>query len=180
MRQSRGGAANTSDIGVVDDVLSHSVRPTLDKLEGKLEPLHQLFHDSQGFSFLKIHEEVNSSGLFDKELWERTKQSHVARPGFKLQDQQPVELRRELRLSHYVGRGRQGFSVKLSVIWKLGAEYFSFEVDGKAIESMRRRIPYSESESHGSSIDGTVDEICKAMLDEIKRRSETRPQDRHD
>ena len=174
VRRNKGKAADAADIGVMDDVLSYSVRPILDGLEGKLEPLRQLFHDSHWNSSLKtLHNEVNSNALFDKEHWERTKQSYLVRPGFKLQDQQQVELRRELQLRSYAGSGREGFSVELSVIWKLGEERFSFEaeINGKAITSIRFRIPYSELETHGSSIEGTVDDICKAMMDEIERRS---------
>ncbi len=172
VRQNRGSTADASDIGIVDDVLSYSVRPTLDKLKGKLEPLRQLFHDSSWQS--SWQNTISSDTLFDEEPWESTKKSYItAKPGFKLQDQQPVELRRNWRLSYYVGRGRQGFSVNLSVIWKLGAEGFSFEVeiDGHALAPLRRHIPYSELEPHGSSIDGTVDAICKVMLNEIERRS---------
>ena len=171
VRRNTGRTADASDIGVVDDVLSYSVRPMLDKLKRKLEPLRQLFQDSSWQS--SWQNTIYSDTLFDEERWESTKQSSVARPGFKLQDQQPVELRRNLQLGYYVGRGRQGFSVRLSVIWKLGAEGFSFEVeiDDYAFAPLRRRIPYSELESHSSSIDGTVDAICKAMLSEIERRS---------
>ena len=174
VRRNRGSASDASDIGVVDDVLSYSVRPTLEKLEGKLEPLRQLFHDSHRGSSLKtVKNKVNSSTLFDKERWENTRQSYLERPGFKLQDQQQVKLRRNLKLIYYVGSGREGFSVSLSVTWKLGEEGFLFEVeiDEDALASIRRRIPYSELESHGSSIDGTVDEICKEMMNEIERRS---------
>lgn len=174
VRRNRGSEPDASDIGVVDDVVSNSVRPTVEKLVEKLESLRQLFHDSNwGSSLWTVHTHVTSSALFDRKNWERTKQSYVARPGFKLDDQRQVQLTRELKLSRYVGRGREGFSVNLSMIWKLQEERFSFEaqIDGETIPSIRFRLRYLELESHRSSIDATVDEICKAMMNKIDSRS---------
>ena len=174
VRRNKGSEADASDIGVVDNVVSYSVRPTLERLQGKLEPLRQLFHGSRWESSLKpVHPGVTSSGLFDKKSWEHTKQNYLVKPGFKLQDHQQLQIWGNLRLNSYVGRGREGFSVNLSVFWKLGEKHFSFEVkiDGDALASLRRHVPYSELESHASSIDGTADEICKAMINEIERRS---------
>lgn len=175
VRRKRGSEADASDIGFVDEVVSYSVRPTVDKLKEKLESLRQLFHDSNWVSSLRtVHTGVSSSALFDKKSWERTKQSYVAKPGFKLQDQRPVQLEHELKLSRYVGRGREGFSINLSVIWRLEEERFLFEaqINGEAIAAIRFRIPYSALESHRSRIDGIVDEICEAEIIEIERRSE--------
>ena len=175
VRRKRGSEADASDIGFVDKVISYSVRPTVDKLEEKLESLRQLFHDSSWVSSLRtVHTGVTSDALFDKQSWERTKRSYVARPGFKLQDQRPVQLERELKLSRYVGRGREGFSINLSLIWRLEEERFLFgaQINGEAIASVGFRIPYSALESHRSRIDGVVDEICEAMINEIERRSE--------
>ncbi|MDE2758625.1 MAG: Fic family protein [Acidobacteriota bacterium] len=174
VRRNRGSEPDASDIGVVDDVVSNSVRPTVEKMEAKLESLRQLFHDSNwGSSLWTVHTHVTSSALFDRKSWEQTKRSFVARPGFKLDDQRQVQLMRELKLSRYVGRGREGFSIKLSMIWKLQEERFSFEaqIDGETIASIRYRLRYSELESQRSSIDATVDEICNAMMNKIDRRS---------
>ena len=174
VRRNRGSEADASDIGVVDNLFSYSVRPTLERLEGKLEPLRQLFHGSRWDSSLRtVHPGVTQSGLFDEKSWEHTKQNYLVKPGFKLQDNQQQQIWSSLQLDSYLGRGREGFSVNLSVFWKLGEKHFSFEVrmDGDALGSLRRHIPYSELESQASSIDGTVDEICKAMINEIDRRS---------
>ena len=175
VRGKRGSAVDASDIEVVDSVFSFSVRPTLDKLEKALEPLRQLFNDSHWGSYLKTaHNQVQSMTLFDNEHWESTKQSHVARPGFKLQDQQQVEFRRELRFSYYVGSGTEGFSVNLSVIWKLGREEFSFDasIDERFLTSVSQSIPYSELDVHRLEVERTVDGICKSMINEINSRSQ--------
>ena len=175
VRGKRGSAVDASDIEILDNVFSFSVRPTLDKLEKVLEPLRQLFNDSHWGSYLKTaHNQVRSMTLFDNERWESTKQSHVARPGFKLQDQQQVELRRELRFSYYVGSGTEGFSMNLSVIWRLGREGFSFAaaIDERLLTSVRQSIPYSELDVHRSEVESTVDSICKSMINEIEHRSQ--------
>ena len=175
VRRNRGSAADASDIEVLDNVFSFSVRPTLDKLEGTLEPLRQLFNDSHWGSYLKTaHNQVKSMTLFDNGHWESTKQSYVARPGFKFQDQQQVELRRELRFSYYVGSGTEGFSVNLSVIWQLGREGFSFDaaIDERFIASVSQSIPYSELDAYRPEVERTVDSICKSMMNEIEHRSQ--------
>ena len=174
VRRNRGGEPDASDIGVVDNLFSCSVRPTLERLQGKLEPLRQLFHGSRWESSLRtVHPGVTLSGLFDEKSWEHTKQNYLVKPGFKLQDNQQQQIWISLQLESYLGRGREGFSVKLSVAWKLREKHFSFEVkiDSDALGSLGRHIPYSELESQASRIDGTVDEICKAMINEIDRRS---------
>ena len=175
VRRNRGSAVDASDIEVLDSVFSFFVRPALDKLEKALEPLRQLFNDSHWGSYLKTaHNQVQSMTLFDNEHWESTKQSHVARPGFKLQDQQQVEFRRELRFSYYVGSGTEGFSVNLSVIWRLGREGFSFAaaIDEQFLTSVSQSIPYSELDVHRSEMERTVDSICKSMINEIEHRSQ--------
>ncbi|MCY3665602.1 MAG: Fic family protein [Gemmatimonadetes bacterium] len=175
VRGKRGSAVEASDIEVLDSVFSFSVRPTLDKLEKALEPLRQLFNDSHWGSYLKTaHNQVQSMTLFDNEHWESTKQSHVARPGFKLQDQQQVEFRRKLRLLYYVGSGTEGFSVNLFVVWKLGREGFSFDVsiDKQLLASVSQSIPYSELDVHRLEVEHTVDSICKSMINEIEHRSQ--------
>ena len=175
VRRNRGSMADASDIEVLDNVFSFFVRPTLDKLERALEPLRQLFNDSHWGSYLKTaHNQVQSMTLFDNGHWESTKQSYIARPGFKLQDQQQVELRREFRFSYYVGSGKEGFPVNLSVIWKLGREGFSFDaaIDKRFLVSVSQSIPYSELDVHRPEVERTVDNICKSMMDEIDSRSQ--------
>ena len=120
VRRNRGGEPDASDIGVVDNLFSCSVRPTLERLKGKLEPLRQLFHGSRWESSLRtVHPGVTLSGLFDEKSWEHTKQNYLVKPGFKLQDNQQQQIWISLQLESYLGRGREGFSVKLSVAWKL-------------------------------------------------------------
>ena len=95
-------------------------------------------------------------------------------PSFELSDEQQVELGANYRFYRYRGIGNHGFDLELSVVWKLSGEKFSFEavIDGKNITDINRHIPYSELDDRDTELEYTVDRICKAMMDEIDRRSQ--------
>ena len=177
VRRNTGGAPNASDVEVLDDVFHRWIRPTLDRADRALESLGRLFSGSTWESFLLVGQRrVGKSGrLFKIEHWEQTKLGMVT-PGFRLSDQQPIELRRVFHWQGYTGRGTRGFSVSLSLAWKLdgGGIGFAAEIDGKSVVPTECHVRYSELESRDVEADRTVNVISKAMMDEIKHRSRTR------
>ena len=175
VRSRRGPEPNKTDLEVLDNVFLMHVRPILNELEARLQPLSQLFHSFNRFSFLKIGQQQHSAvDLLEDRNWEQTKQAHIATLGFDLDDGQPIELRREFQFGHYTGSGRRGYHLNLSVAWRLGGEKFSLEVEvnKNSLTAVGGRIPYSELDSQNAELEHTVEAICRYMMDEIDRRSQ--------
>ena len=175
VRNRRGPEPNKSDLEVLDNVFLIHVRPTLDRLEGALEPLFQLFHSSSATSYVELAQHsVNSGGLFEIGNWDRTKQNHIVTLGFCLDDEHPIELRHEFQFNDYTGNGNSNFYVVLAVTWRLGSEKFSFEaaINGTPLTAIGYRIPYSELDGRDAKVDHTVEAICRCMMNEIDSRSQ--------
>ena len=187
VRSKRGPGPNKSDLEVLDNVFLMHVRPTLDILENHIEPLSQLFRSYSAISYIEIvhykvtpsdlhigneHHGVNSSELFKD--WEQTKQAHIVTPGFALSDERKIGLKRKYQFGDYRGSGNRGFGLSLSVVWILGQDRFSLEVeiDGKRLTAVGHSIPYSELDGRGAEVDRTVEAICRFMMNEIASRSQ--------
>ncbi len=178
VRRHRGDAPNKSDVEVLDSVVDQWIRPTLARAEIVLDPLRQLFHTSRWRTRAKAGQpEVSlSRNRFEKKQWERTRQTYIVKPGFRMTDDQPVELAAELSFANYIGRGRSGFGVTLSMAWTLDEVGVSLvaEIDGQAIASSAQRVRYTELEERNAEADHTVDTISQALINEIARRSSER------
>ena len=74
-----------------------------------------------------------------------------------------------------MGVGDQGFDLLLSVVWKLGSKEFSFEaaINGNPLTAISHHIPYSELDGRDAEVDLTVEAICRCMMDEIDRHSQS-------
>ena len=168
----RAGEPKASDVEMLEDVVSQRIRPTLNRVKRALEPLHQLFADSNWLSFVKRSRGggVEGGDLLGSRLWESTKKTHVVMPGFRLSDEQGLKLGSRSLWRHYTGRGGKAFSLELSLIWEFDEEgvLFSVEIDGRVI--VRSRVGYAEVLAHGAETDRTVDIISQAMMAEIARR----------
>ena len=175
VRNRRGPEPNKSDLEVLDNVFLLHVRPTLDRLEGALEPLFQLFRSNSATSHVGLAQHgVSAGGLFEIGNWDRTKQNDIVTLGFRLDDEHPIELRHEFQFYDYTGNGNSSFYVALAVTWRLGSEKFSFEaaINGTPLTAIGYRISYSELEGRDAGVDHTVEAICRCMMDEIDRRSQ--------
>ena len=172
VRRNRAGEPKASDVEMLEDVVSQRIRPTLNRVKRALEPLHQLFADSNWLSFVKRSRGggVEGGDLLGSRLWESTKKTHVVMPGFRLSDEQGLKLGSRSLWRHYTGRGGKAFSLELSLIWEFDEEgvLFSVEIDGRVI--VRSRVGYAEVLAHGAETDRTVDIISQAMMAEIARR----------
>ena len=175
VRNRRGPNPSKSDLEVLDNVFLMHVRPTLDRLEGALEPLFQLFRSNSATSYIELAQHsVNSGGLFEIGNWDRTKQNHIVTLRFCLDDEHPIELRHEFQFNDYTGNGNSSFYVTLAVTWRLGSEKFSFEaaINGTPFTAIGYRISYSELDGRDAKVDHTVEAICRCMMGEIDNLSQ--------
>ena len=192
IQKRRGPAPNNSDVEVLDQVFFRHVSPMLEKLDGLCERQgSELFRSymtakdarlsgSGGISDSLLGALSGSGGIFDSLLgtdqWERTKKQYLVRPGFELSDGQQVKIGAEYSFYGYIGTGNRGFDLKLSVVWKLRGERFSFEaeIDGIPLTAIGHHVSYSELDGRDAEVDHTVEAICRCMMDEIDSRSQGR------
>ena len=171
VRRKRGPEPNKSDLEVLDNVFLMHIRPTLDKLESRLNRLSQLFRAYRSVSYIGQHQYQGIDGKpFSSELgWTWTKQQYIVKREFKLSDERQLELREEYRLNDYIGGGNSSFDLILSIEWKLRGEGFSFEaaINGNPLTTIGHHIPYSELDGRDAEMDHTVEAICRCMMDEI-------------
>ena len=180
VRGKKDDVTNASNVEVLDNMFSLYVRPTLDKLENRLEHFARLFRVFGGTSFLEVGGHKDSSaGLLEIRNWEKIKQKRLVIPGFQFSDESAIKLRREFWFNDYTGSGSKGFDLILSITWKLGGKGSSFEaeIDGNLLTAINRHIPYSELDGQDAEVDFTVEAICRCMMDEIDSRSQESKQE---
>ena len=162
-----------SELDALDNVFLLCIRPAIDGLDTAMKPLVQLFRTQMWSSSLRVGgHSVNSSSLFDPAHWERTKQAHLVTPGFALDDEQRVELRREYQFHGHSGRGKQGFNLVVAVAWKLGGTGFGFKavVDGEPV--LEGDTTYSELAVRTPDVESIADRICRAAMQKIEALSQ--------
>ena len=168
VRSKRSQAPSESDLEAVDGVVLIHVQPTLEKLGDTLDRLSELFHTYNTNSFLKIGENtLSTTRLFESRNWEPRRKEMLARPGFYLSDERPLELGADFRFHSYVGKGIKAFNLTISLTWRLGKRGFCLivNVDGLNILSDRNQTtPYSETHNTSAGIDDRVREICSAVM----------------
>ena len=179
VRRKIGVSLKTSDLERMDSVVHQWIRPTLKRLERSFEPLRDLFLPDYWGRSVDFWSSLSGAsqrqvGLDLFEDWEKTKQTLVVKPGLRITDEDEVELGREFNFRNYMGRGLQGFHMKLSVTWRLGRDEVSVaaELDGEPITSWSRSVSYSELDARDVEADPTIDILSKAVMVEIGRRSE--------
>ncbi len=175
VRKKKGPDPKKSDLDMLDDVFLFHVSPVVQTLDSRLESFSPLFRRYNAFSFLSQGpDSVQSNNLFATKNWENTKQTHIARSGFSLSNEQEITLKREYRFQGYTGTGDAGFDLTLSVTWRLGSDGFWFEVttNKPGAAAISQRIAYSELDGQTTAMDRTVDKICQRMMNEIDDRSQ--------
>ena len=176
IQKRRGTAPNNPDVEVLDQVFFRHVNPMLEKLDGLCERQgSELFSNYTADKYVISSRSGRVSGhVLRTDLWERMKKQYLVKLGFELSDAQQIELGTEYRFHEYAGVGNQGFDLTLSIVWKLGSEGFSFEVEinGNPLTAIGHHIPYSELDGREAEVDLTVEAICRCMMDEIDSRSQ--------
>ena len=173
VRGRKGQEPDQSELDALDNVFLLCVRPTIDGLDTAMKPLVQLFRTQVWSSSLSVGgHSVNSGSLFDPAHWERTKQAHLVTPGFALDDEQRVELRREYRFHDHTGRGKQGFNLSVAVIWKLGRGSFGFEAVVEGVPVLDGGATYSELAAGAPDVGGTTDRLCRVVMQKIETLSQ--------
>ena len=175
VRSKRSQAPSESDLEAVDEVVLIHVRPTLDKLGDALDRLSELFHTFSTNSFLKIGDNtLKMTRLFEPRNWEAIRQERLAKPGFYLSDERPLELGANFRFRSYVGTGKRDFNFNISLTWRLGKKSFSSEanVDGRSVlRDRNQNMLYSETNKSSAGIDSRVREICNVAMGKIEERT---------
>ena len=173
VRGRKGPEPNQSDLEALDSVFLLCVRPTIDSLDTAMKPLSQLFGTHAWSSSYRLGGRTVKSGtLFEPAQWESNKQLYLVTPGFTLDDERKVELRREYRYHDHSGRGKQGFNLVVAVAWKLGGTGFGFEavVDGEPV--LEGATTYSELAVRTPDVEGTTDRLCGAAMQKIEALSQ--------
>ena len=176
IKKKRGPAPKNSDVEVLDQVFLQRVKPIFEKLDRLCKRQgSELFNRYSAQKYVVPGGSGRVSGdVLGTKNWDWTKEQYLVKPGFGLSDKQKVELGTEYRFYGYTGLENQGFDLKLSVVWKLGGERFSFEaaINGNPLMVIGRRVPYSELDGRDAEVDYTVEAICRCMMDEIDSRSQ--------
>ena len=100
VRRNRASAPSPSDLEVLDDIVRTWIRPMLERAEKALQPLDRLFARSHWASFIRRgrHRAPVAGNMFTKKGWERTRERYIVKPGFRITDEQPIELGRQLAI----------------------------------------------------------------------------------
>lgn len=159
---------NQSDLEALDNVYLLCVHPTIDSLDTGMGRLEELFRTHARVASLRVGKNsVTSNTLFEPVQWEGAKKSHLVTPGFALDDERKIELRREYRFHDYTGRGKQGFDLVVAVAWELGRRGVGFEavVDGESV--LEGDTTYSELAVRTADVENTTDTLCRAAMEKI-------------
>lgn len=115
-----GPASYEAEIRALDLAYTRFIRPTLDELASALEPFKELFHTVQWRSRVTKDNQMRNSGnmAVDPE-WEWLKANFIVVDGFNLSSDQPLDLMQVRSFKAYSGKGRGGFDVEFSMLWRL-------------------------------------------------------------
>lgn len=171
VRRHRGNAPSVSDIEVLDGIVDRWIRPALHGVKEALDPIRELFQANSWQSFARVSGSggVQGPDVLESNQWEQTKKNYIVGPGFRLTDEQRLELGAVSRWRHYTGLGGKGFSLELSLTWNLDGEGASFtaKIDDKTIASSAQRVGYAELEERDAEVDHTINIVSKALLKRI-------------
>ena len=171
----RGPAPADADVRTLDIAYRDHIRKLIDAMEPNFKQISgALFGNSRQNSRAAIRTRgVQGNSILDPKSWDRTKSNYIVKGGFKLANEWPVEIDHEYRFDDYIGAGRVGFQVKLSLEWRLDAENLSRNVNVDEVElpDLSISIPYSELHSHDAELDRTVTNMTKALMSRIQALS---------
>lgn len=171
VRERKARSPDDSDVATLDTIYHAHLRPTLDGLESMCRHVADaLFRDFSSISYANVAQrETNSSSLFERRNWKRTRDKYIAGQGFGLENKHPIELRHQFNFTAYAGRGSVGFDMVLTVRWKLGDEGLSRDVriDGTPIPPLGTLMPYSTLDTRKVDVDHVVAEVGKGLMSRI-------------
>ncbi len=174
VRRRHGGPPAKRDIDILDNVFFLLVRPIKEALDARLTPLAQLFRKRyEGCRVDAGSGATNSSSLFEKRNWQRTRDQLLVAPGFRLSDARQIVLRYEVRFSDYVGLGNAGFGVKTAVAWSLAADSCRWEttIDSRPEADLARSMPYTALTGPPDGLDDWTARVCRLMMDAVDRKA---------
>ena len=171
VRERKARSPDDSDVGMLDTIYHAHLRPTLDGLESICRHVADaLFRDFSSISYVRVAQrETNSSSLFERRNWKRTRDKYIVGQGFGLGNKNSIELRHQFNFTAYAGRGSFGFDMVLAVRWKLGDEGLSRDVriDGTPIPPLGTSMPYSTLDTRKVDVDHVVAEVGKGLMSRI-------------
>ncbi len=171
VNERRGPEPEDTDIDTLDSIFQTHIRPTLDAFEADLgRQFEGLFRNSSQISFVKLGQtESNSGGLLKIERWEQTKNQFIVSRGFKLTDEQAVEIRHSWKLRDYTGTGGSAFSLVLDIAWMLGGQSVTRVVtlNGLPIPHLEVQVSYTELDTQSADVDRTIADIGELMVAQI-------------
>jgi len=173
VRSKRASEPEPSEVEALDKVVVLCVQPTIRSLDTGMERLPQLFGTHAWSSALtRDGNTVSDDGLLEPAHWTATKQLYLVKPGFALNDNRKVELRREYRFYDYTGGGKKGFNLVVAVAWRLGRSGFGFKavIDGEPV--LERDTTYAELAVHTPDVGGTADRLCRVVIKKIETLSQ--------
>ena len=176
VRRRHGGPPALRDIDILDNVFFLLVRPTMDALDARLAPLSSLFRRRNEICRVDAGAgETNSSTLFEKRNWQRTRDEYLVAPGFCLSDARRIVLGYEVRFSDYVGRGNPGFEVTIAVAWSLAADSCRWEatIDSQPEPDLAGSMPYAALSEPPVRLDDWTAKISRLMMDAVDRKAGT-------
>ena len=179
VEENTGPVPDDADLRALDSVHMRDVRPMLDGLRPTLEPLaNALFRDSSQISYVCFDNgTVNSGSLLEARRWESTKVHHIVSQGFQLSSSRPLEISHVYKLGYYTGKGNTGFSVELTVWWRLDSERVtrSVAIDGAPLPELAVTMPYGELCSGRWATDSTIAEIGGRLMRRVGELSGASP-----
>ncbi|MDE2945429.1 MAG: Fic family protein [Gemmatimonadota bacterium] len=174
VREKQVGGQDRSDIETLDMIFARYVHPTVDGVETRMPEFRKLFRAWRAQSRIEAGgHRTRSERALGPEDWKRFKAESELGPEFSL-GQPDVTFRRVYWLDDYRGDGREGFSLRLWMEWRLGHDSRRFEVqlNGPPLTEACHSIPYARLESEPSGVDDRVETICRAVMDAIRTMSQ--------
>ncbi len=174
VQRRKGGTPDAFDPELLDRVARQWILPELKRLDRAFGPLDDLFGGRNSADYWSSPRTAPSSPLPNLvENWEEARRT-LAAELVRITDEDSVNLRRVFNFLGYRGSGSPSFSVKLSVVWKMGKEETAFaaKLDGEPIESAIRSVRHPDLDAMDLETDSAVDVLGEAVMAEIERRSE--------
>ncbi|MCY4515348.1 MAG: ATP-binding protein [Candidatus Tectomicrobia bacterium] len=178
VEENTGPAPDDADLRALDSVYMRDVRPMLDGLRPTLEPLaNALFRDSSQTSYVCFDNGKVTGSLLEARHWESTKVHHIVSQGFQLSSSRPLEISHVYKLGNYTGKGNTGFSVELTIWWRLDGERVtrSVAIDGSPLPELAVTMPYGELCSGRWATDSTIAEIGGRLMRRVGELSGASP-----
>ena len=170
MQQRIGPEPDRSDIEVLDKVYMTRILRLIWDLEDALGPFEKLFRDTHQISYISFRgRETNSSGLLQAGNWERTKTQYIVTQGFKLKDDNPLNIEHQFVFSGHTGNLELESDLVLSISWQLASESLTRKVsiNQEFLPELEDSILYFELGDRSVDTDLTVAKIMTGLMERM-------------